>query len=40
MGRPLNKKFFGNFNIGTQGYTPVPYGNIGADNGLVKIENA
>jgi hypothetical protein len=34
MGRPLNKKFFGNFNIGTQGYTPVPNGNIGGDDGI------
>ena len=34
MGRPLNKKFFGNFNIGTNGYTPVPNGNIGGDDGI------
>jgi hypothetical protein len=34
MGRPLNKKYFGNFNIGTGGYTPVPFGNIGGDDGI------
>jgi len=34
MGRPLNKKYFGNFNIGTGGYTPVPNGNIGGDDGI------
>ena len=34
MGRPLNKKYFGNFNIGTNGYTPVPGGNIGGDDGI------
>jgi hypothetical protein len=34
MGRPLNKKYFGNFNIGTGGYTPVPGGNIGGDDGI------
>jgi len=34
MGRPLNKKYFGNFNIGTNGYTAVPGGNIGGDDGI------
>jgi hypothetical protein len=34
MGRPLNKKYFGNLNIGTNGYTPVPHGNIGGDDGI------
>jgi len=34
MGRPLNKKYFGNFNIGTGGYTPVPGGNTGGDDGI------
>jgi hypothetical protein len=34
MGRPLNKKFFGNRNIGTNGYTPVPGGNTGGDDGI------
>jgi hypothetical protein len=34
MGRPLNKKFFGNFNIGTGGYTPAVGGNTGGDDGI------
>ena len=34
MGRPLNKKYFGNFNIGTGGYTAAPFGNIGGDDGI------
>ena len=34
MGRPLNKKYFGNLNIGTNGYTPVPGGNTGGDDGI------
>lgn len=34
MGRPLNKKYFGNRNIGTNGYTPVPGGNTGGDDGI------
>jgi len=34
MGRPLNKKYFGNLNIGTNGYTPVVGGNIGGDDGI------
>jgi hypothetical protein len=34
MGRPINKKYFGNLNIGTNGYTPVPHGNIGGDDGI------
>jgi hypothetical protein len=34
MGRPLNKKYFGNLNVGTGGYTPVPGGNIGGDDGI------
>jgi hypothetical protein len=34
MGRPLNKRYFGNFNIGTNGYTPAPGGNTGGDDGI------
>ena len=34
MGRPLNKKYFGNRNIGTNGYTPVVGGNTGGDDGI------
>ena len=34
MGRPLGKKYFGNFNIGTNGYTPAPGGNTGGDDGI------
>ena len=34
MGRPLNKKYFGNLNIGTNGYTPVVGGNTGGDDGI------
>lgn len=34
MGRPLNKKYFGNRNIGTNGYTPAVGGNYGGDDGI------
>jgi hypothetical protein len=34
MGRPLNKKFFGNFNIGTNGHTDAVGGNTGGDDGI------
>ena len=34
MGRPLGKKYFGNFNIGTNGYTPARGGNTGGDDGI------
>lgn len=34
MGRPLNKKYFGNRNIGTGGDTPAVGGNYGGDDGI------